>query len=113
MSQPVETKISGISFNQDIAKKAQKGDSITITEEENGALLYKSIHGELGYVPKDLKDKVKPFLESDYKAEISKVVPWKNNGVEQISLRVTISAADNIEIQPPPRPPVRRNAISE
>ena len=92
MSQSIETKFAGISHYQDAAKKVEKGDEITIIKEANGALLYKSTHGELGYCPKNMKEKVEPLLEGDYTAQISKIVPWTQNGKEQISLRIMISS---------------------
>ena len=93
MSKSHEFKVAGISYNQDAANTVAQSDMVEIVKEEKDALRIQTEDGKkLGYVPKEQKAWVQPFLSGSYNCVVSKRIDWRNDeGNQQVALRLTIS----------------------
>lgn len=82
--------LAGVTFYQETIKNLNIGDKLEMSFEsdnhETSAIIIKNISNICGYVPKDIKEKIKPFVPSKVKV-IDKRYFNKNNSY---SLRVDI-----------------------
>jgi hypothetical protein len=88
--------LSGVSFYKDTIKDISIGDILDMTIEpnkyDNSAIIIKKITNVCGYVPKDIKEKVKSYVPSQVKVIDKRLI--ENN---IYSLRVDIIKKEDSE----------------
>eukprot|EP00666_Eupelagonemidae_sp_cell4sb_P016694 gene16694-13724_t len=77
----------------DKRKREGEGDKVKLVTDNSDAIEIQAENGDLlGFVPKEMKEEVRPLVESRHTAKVSKYIKWTNDhDEEQIALRVQIT----------------------
>jgi hypothetical protein len=90
--------LSGVSFYKDTIKNIEIGDTLYMTSDSNkydsSAIVIKKNQDICGYVPRDLKEKIQPFVPSTVRVFDKRYI---ENGI--YSLRVDIISPSLIQIR--------------